>query len=47
MSPFIITLFDWMPSLLFLLCTAVVFLFFFVSFLHIINFIMDIVLFFK
>lgn len=47
MSPFIIALFDWMPSLLFLLCCAVVFIFFFVSFLHVVSFVLDIVLFFK
>lgn len=36
-------LFGWMPPMLALICSAVVFLFFLISFLHIICFIIDLI----
>ena len=43
MSGFFISLFGWMPPGLVLLCSGVVFIFFLVSFLHLVCFILDLI----
>ena len=43
MSSLFTSLFGWMPPMLALICSAVVFLFFIVSILHVISFILDLI----
>lgn len=43
MLGFFLTLFDWMPSGLFLVCSGVVIIFFLVSILHLVCFILDLI----